>query len=535
MRSLLLLLFAAASLAAPLLSGDTSHPDTSLYQAGERMTLTFGVSGATAPLTLQISVEDERERVVARHELAVTPDAAGNWRGELEAPAERLGFYRVRARLSDGTTGPKLGTRAPGYLTYAVVPPARQRVLYPAEETFFGMQGGFNPNLNVPALLGVRWILGGYRWDRTEPERAGQFDGRPPTPKPSNWQVDGEPWVTYPLPCIYNPPKWAVVPETVSYSTGTLSPAGEQAWAEYCRAVGRAFAAERPDLARRLYQITWEPVYPWGFKGTDEDLIRIHEIAFEALHEADPRAWVIGPTGAGISADDVEWNARLLGKGLARYLDGLAIHPYHPMPPEANGLVDHVRALREVVRQTTGRDLPIYGTEQGWATGEDPARELAQAQGLLRANLIMMGEGLQHNFAFYASDYHTELGYGYFYNLNPKMPWGTDKVAPKPVAPGYAAQSLLLEGHRSAGAIEWLGETALGYAYERGDSVVLALWDYGDQPREVSLPVGAEQVVVSDWMGNPRSLDCPGEVISTAKSGVPVKSPFQSKSAGILP
>lgn len=501
---------ACAAHAAPELRGDTSHPATSLYTPGEPVVLTFTATGLTAAETLQLLIVDEHDTVLAAPALTVSADAAGRWQGTVEAPRARLGFYRVRAKLADGTTLAKLGSRAPGYLTYAVVPSPAQRPLYPAEETFFGLQGGFNPKVDVLSYLGVRWLLGGLNWSRLEPTRAGEFGGPLPAEAPNAWAVDGLPWRTYPLPTLFMAPKWAVKPETAKYCTGTLTPAGEAAWTAYCRAAARAQAAAHPELAQRLYQITWEPVYPWGFQGTDEDLVRIYQLAYPALHEGDPRALVLGPTGGGISAGDLEWLQRLLAKGLARYLDGVSIHPYHALPPEPTGLVEHVRSLRESVRQAAGRDLPLYGTEQGWATGQDPAKELDQARGLLRANLIMFGEGFRCNFGFYAVDYWGEPGYGYCYNLNPKIEFGSDKVAPKPIVPGYAAQSLLLEGHRPAGVLEWLGETALGYAYERGDDVVLALWEYGAASREVTLPVGVERVTVADWMGNARPVATPG-------------------------
>ncbi|MFA7174269.1 MAG: hypothetical protein WC340_12835 [Kiritimatiellia bacterium] len=40
-------------------------------------------------------------------------------------------------------------------------------------------------------------------------------------------------------------------------------------------------------LALPCYQITVEPEISWGFKGTVDDLLRIYQIAYPALHEAD--------------------------------------------------------------------------------------------------------------------------------------------------------------------------------------------------------------------------------------------------------
>ncbi|MBI2299409.1 MAG: hypothetical protein HYU66_10790, partial [Armatimonadetes bacterium] len=455
------------------------------------------------------------DRVLRHAELPVAPDDAGAWHGTLDAPHDRLGFYRVRVKLSNGLALPQLNTRPAGYLTYAVVPDPAQRPLYPPDETFFGMQGAFNANVNEPAYLGVRWLLGGYGWRDLEPKQAGEFAAQLARQREQHkpnvaWVAGGKPWQTYAIPTLFFAPAWAVTKDSAQYVSGVLTPDGETAWQEYCRNATRAFAAEHPELPRRYYQITWEPVYPWGYRGTDEELIRIYQLAYPAVHEGDPQGLVLGPTGAGINSGDVEWNLTLLRKGLGRWLDAFSIHPYHPNPPERSGLVEHVRQLKEVVRQYAGKPLELLGTEQGGATHEHEAEELDQARGLLRQNLIMLGEGFKLNLGFYGMDYPTEPGYGYCYNLNPKIAWGSDKIGPKPIAPGYAAQSFLLEGRKSAGAIEWLGETTLGYAYERGDDVTLALWDYGDAPREVTLPAGVAQVTVYDWMGNARTVACPG-------------------------
>jgi hypothetical protein len=509
------------------LDGQTSRPDHSTFVVGEPVTLAFTVSGLPAGdsgLRLMVTIVDEHDRPVDRREVPVPaagPD--GVCRLSLSAPHERLGFFRVRAVLGNGVTLPKLGSRRAGFLTYAVVPDPAQRQLYPPEETFFGMQGGFGKP-PVKPLLGIRWVLGGYSWRDAEPKRAGEYaEARASgSLKPRQPLAGEEDWVTYPLPCLFMAPAWAVEPSTASYCTGTLTPAGETAWRDYCLEVGRAFAAERPELKQRLYQITWEPVYPWGYKGTDEQLVRIYEIAYPALHEADPAAQVLGPTGAGISRNDVAWNANLLRKGLGRWLDAFCIHPYHALPPEREGLIDRVRELRTVVDQLGGKPLASYGTEQGFATKEDPANDLLQAQGLLRQDLIMLGEGYRANFAFYIVDYPTEPGYGYYYNLVPGIPWGPDRMSPKPAAAAYAAQSFLLEGHHSVGAIEWLGPTAWGYAFERPGSIVLALWDFGDQPRETSLPVGCDWVQVWDWMGNRREVAAPGGTLALTLTPDPV-------------
>ena len=107
----------------------------------------------------------------------------------------------------------------------------------------------------------------------------------------------------------------------------------------------------------------------------------------------------------------------------------------------------------------------MYGTEQGLATDEVIAKEIPVAQALLRQNLITLGEGFQFNFAFTLYDYRmagSRTGYGYYYNLIPSVPFGPSKMGPKAVAAAYAAQSMLLEGSRSVGAIRVAGQHCLG-------------------------------------------------------------------------
>jgi len=522
------------------LTAETGRPEMSYFIPGEKVEITFVVQGL-APgrkdLTLTVDVRDERDRAIERKEWSVRATARGQWRTVYAAPRPRLGFYRVAAKLSNGVTLPALGSRPAGFITYCIVPDPARRRLYPETETRFGMQGGFSPAVQILPYLGIRWVLGGYTWRRTEPEHAGQFTaartkahaaGKPPRERTWNWPRvkigdREEHWQVYPMPCLFFAPKWAVRPETASYCTGTLTPNGETAWRTYCTAVAQAFTEDYPELGQHVFQITWEPVYPWGFKGSDEDLIRIYKIAYPALHAADPQVLVLGPTGGGISQSGVRWNLNLLEKGLGRYVDGWSIHPYIALPPERHGLIENVRALKEAIHQYAGRDLPLYGTEQGKPTDEKVEEELAQARGLLRANLIMLGEGFLFNFAFYITDYSTESGYGYNYNLRKGKPWGASKVGPKPIAPAYAAQSFLLEGHTSAGPIEWLGPTAVGYAFQRGSEVTLALWDYGNRSRTITLPIGHRgDVKVFDWMGNGQETAVPAGTLELSLGPEPV-------------
>ncbi|HEY3330318.1 MAG TPA: sugar-binding protein [Capsulimonadaceae bacterium] len=504
---------------ASTLSVDTSHPDSSTFATGESVVATFTGSGLApnSASTITIVVKDEHDAVIGKSSVAVSAGADGTFRAPWTAPSDRLGFYRVFPTLADGTTLAKISSRKAGYFTYAIVPDPAKRADYGAAGSFFGMQGGFNKDVNVIPYLGVRWILGGYGWSQQEKDHPGEFaeniaaakaKGQPFPPISQAVEdvwYQGKRWNTFGLPSLNGVPKWAEVPGTGGTAQSVINQASEGKWSAYTELAAKQFATLHPAWAKRYIQVTWEPVYPWGFKGTDEQLIRTYQLAYPAIRKGDPNALVIGPTGGGIGEGDVEWAERLLKAGLGKYLDGFAIHPYFPLPPEQNGLIDRIDSLKSIIRQYVGRDLPLFGTEQGYATGEDPEKEIIQAEGLVRENLILLGEGFRLNFAFYVHDYPGEPGYGFYYNLSTAA-FGANKVSPKPVVPAYANMTNLLDGHKPVQRIEWMGATALGYAYQRGPDVVLALWDYGVKPRSVTLPVGKSPVQVFDMMGNSRTL-----------------------------
>lgn len=508
--AVLLALTLLGGVQAATIAGETSKPTYSVFVRGEPVLLSFTATDlqAAAGLSLAVTITDADEKVLLREELPVKADAQGRWQGTLAGRSDRLGYYQVTAKLSSGETLPAVGSRPAGYLTYLVVTDPANRVRA-GEGARFGLQGGFATSFGMRPYLGVMWVLGGYNWGQNEPDRPGQFAEKRLTPDPqaaAGRDKDRELGIQ-PLFCIIGHiPKWAQQMkdgQPVKNVIGDL-----KAFSEYCTAIGKAAQEDYPWLEHRVYQVTWEPVYPWGFDGTDEDLVKIYQAAYPALKAADPKAIVVGPTGAGISPGDVAWNERLLRAGVGKYIDALAIHPYIAQPPETHNLAGNIRALKEVVRTQVGRDLDLYGTEQGFPTGAQQAMEKPQAMWLTRSYIITAGEGFKMNMAFYACDYPGEPGYGFFHNLvMEKQAWGPGLVGPKPVAGAFAAMTMVLEGHRSNGAIEGLGPTTVGYAFERDNRVTLALWDYGKEPHAVELAAGVPEVELFDWMGNGRTVN----------------------------
>lgn len=535
--------------AAVRITGETSRPEMSTFSLGEAVQLLFSVEGLALPqrddLSLTVRIEDERGKLLSTKTMPVMTDTAGTWHASVDAPHDHLGFYRVYAELSDGTKLDALGSRPKGYLTYCVVPDPADRKLYPDTQTFFGLQGGFNRAVNVLPYLGVRWVLGGFAWKDLEQDHAGQLGehiARVKEEKKQLTDIPGIPdwswpyvdingrhasWMVYTLPTLFflraNNMKWLpVAPETLVTLTGRLTPQGELQWVHYVSEAVSTYAALYPERTQRYYQLTWEPVSPWGFTGTAEDIVRIYELAYPAIHKADPKAVVIGPTGGSLQ-EDIEWNLDLFRKGLGRYIDGFSNHPYVKLPPEQNGLIDASRRIGEFIRENTGKTLLMFGTEQGFSAPAVPDAELEQARALVRSNLILLGESWRMNIAFYLHDFRGDNArYGLYYNLVEGLPFGPNKIGPKPAAPAYAAVTYLLEGHQSLGPIKGLDGTEIGYSYQLDDEIVLALWDYGDKPRRATIPVDAQELEIYDMMGNVRKASVPEKNIELLLDKDPV-------------
>ncbi len=504
----LLCILAAHVQAEITLTGETNAPETSMFAQGAKVKLFYHVSGLQpnqGNLTLELNVVDEKEKSLKKFSLPVKADSEGRWSATVAPPCERLGFYRVYSKLSNGILLSKLASRKAGFLTYAVVFGEDRYKEYPMEETFFGNHG---PSFGFHRMIGLRWGYKGKNWSVLEPKKPGEYARNP---KADQIDLLGElpKWKEY-YQTNQNPiPKWMEDPRYRITKNGKwvrFTPEGEKYYAEYLKTFAANYAKQiKQNQVRALIQITWEPHFPWNFSGTAEDLVQIHKNAYQAIHAGTKDAWVIGPTAAGL--DTLDWHRELFEAGLLKYVDAISIHPYFAFPPEQNGMVEKVRAFKALIRKYAGRDLDIHGNEAGFPTHELPEREILQMHGIVRSNLILLGEGFKSNMVFYSHDYWGEPGYGYTYNLNPKREFGTDKIAPKPLVPAIGAAAYFLNGHTSAGAIESLGDTAWGYAYQRKDGfTTLALWDYSGNPREVEIPVGRAEIELGDMMGNTRKV-----------------------------
>jgi len=511
------------SLFAASVIGQTGKPDFNVFIPGDTVPLEFTVAGlapGSDTRTLRVKVVDEHEKLIVQKDIFVA-SSDGSWTTTYMAPADKLGFYRVYASLSSGEALPATGSRKAGYLTYAIVPDPASRQAYSPEDARFGMQGGFNGALNPIPYLGINWVNGPGGWAGNEPNHAGQFaQARVDKKSVGDWGPSKTPgatagyewafiirdgkrgaWPVYPVFALYNPPTWAYIPGHKVGSTAPLKPEAYDAWEKYCKAFALSVVEDYPNVSEHFYQVTWEPNW---FNGTDLQFYDIYRIAYDSIHAVDPRAIVAGPTKSGVGDYNMNMEAAAFQLGLGSKIDAYTIHPYTAMPAEANNYLDKIRLLIAFPTKRSGHSIPVYSTEQGDQTKEETWSEIDQARNLIRASLITLGEGVHFYMGFYLHDFPGKEGYGYFYNLRDDRRFGTDALSPKPIVPAFAAETSLIDGHETVGPIDTLGNTVLGYSFQRQGDVVLALWDYSGTPRSVTLDTGVKTVDVYDWMGNKR-------------------------------
>jgi hypothetical protein len=529
------------------LDGDTNRPNNSTFALGEAVELTFNVSGLppSEATVLALNIVDELGHAIASLTVPISANAAGDASATTTVPASKLGYYRVDAAMADGTSLTILGTRPAGFLTYAVVPDPVTRVNYGDAASRFGLQGGFSTQQGaVIPYLGVRYVLGSAGgWAALEPQHTGQFAvnralalsaGQPYPPKsPVMDEVtyQGVAWPTFSVPQIVTTalPSWAGpvagTAGTQCTTFGALNPEGIAGLPGFASAYAKEVAADYPDQSTHYYQVHWEPELPWCFGGTPAQLVQYYQLVYAAIHQADPKAAVAGPTLFSGGADFAQMS-NLWSAGLGRYLDAQSMHPYATWPPETNGLVSNVRKMMQMAAAAVGHSIPFIGTEHGLPSGQ--VGELDQALGNVRTTIILLGEGFKFDFAFYVADFwnsspsETDHTFGYYWNLNPKIIYGTDKIGPKPAVPSYAAMTYILDGTTSAGALSNLSGTQMGYRFQRDSTTILALWDYQAASSTINIAVPSSGMRECDWMGNCSSQTGSNGSLSVRLGAAPV-------------
>ena len=507
----------AAAFAKPILTGDTNHPEESIYFPGEKVELVFHISGLEPEKDgpdLKVRVVDEYERQLAKYTLKTMGDNRGcDMCFVRDAPSNGMGFYRVYAELADGT---KLyspwSTRRDGEMTYAIVRDPKTREVNDDSILLFYSS-------NDPRLRGYspEQPRGMGQWRHLEPNYPGEY-----SKNPDNAKIKvGAPIFLYNAWCS----TWSDADKRKYYKmenhqggAPALTAEGEKVFSDYCRAYAKNYRRQCEECGGykpRLYEVSSEWMHTDNGSRTVEDVLRVYEIAEKAVHAEDPEGIVCG-----IGYDPYFWITHdYLKAGIGRHIDALTVHPYYnPDPVEPNGLVNKIRTANEWMKQYAGRVLPVYNTECGYSTRQMPTLEPVQMKHVTRMSLIFAGEGWKSISLFMHLDYRGEPGFGYRYNLalapgNHRQALGDFqhwKSSPKPIYPAVSAMTWFLCNSKSCGDIPFLGKTVWGYVFKHitDGKINLALWDWSGEKNKLKLKVGRKEIRLADHMGNERTAKC---------------------------
>ena len=528
--ALLLILSGVGGLfAAPTLTGDT-YPNftNSRYLEGESPRATFRLTGLEPNRRgpdLEVVCVDERGREVKRWTVETYGDANGLDQVDVaDLPREKLGYYRLNAKLADGTLYRSPWSSKPdGFLSYCVLrdPKNREEV----DEDVLKFIG--NPAVD---LCGRPKKFRG--WEACNPN--------PPWPEQPNWSALER---TGPGSYADRPDNDSLkISDRIMFLGGrfnwkpeeirkyfrvdaqgkmrsnlAMTQEGEVAFTNLFTHFVRNYRKQYAEHKPRLYELTAENHPTDDGAVTMDDYVRAYRLAREILDREDPEGVLCG-----FGYDPYfSTTRRFLQAGLGKYIDALTVHPYfNPDPGEPNGVVEQIREAHKVIRELTGKDLPIYNTEFGFCTTDLETLTPVQMKHNVRISIIFAGEGWKALSLFTNIDYRNEPGFGYNYNLWYSRTHGRDysdyggwKTSPKPVYPAISAMTWFLTNQRPVGDIPYLSETCWGYAFKHAKkgTVNLAVWDWSGVPSRHRLKLGRREVRVADHMGNERTLKCAGD------------------------
>ncbi|MGO4331459.1 hypothetical protein AB4Z48_13380 [Cupriavidus sp. 2TAF22] len=572
---------AASTDAAP--DGDTLEADTPgsdgtrLFPAGSTFQLSVTTRSAAADV-VNWTIADTWGRSRASGQF---PVIAGPRVSTLDCKSTIAGYFAVSVSLASAGGGVRSrGTRPNGIATFGVLPdisavlPAAS---YARQDLHrFGGQGtsylapgqtccdgdGYRP---LYPALGLSWANDNRNWYKMEPNGPNTFN--PATDQLASYFKPGDLMRLIQLDGI---PDWASpVADTTHHA---YAPKSLPAYQDYMTRVGQESNTVRtryfPAQSANYYQVTWEPDYDGGlpWKDTDANFVAMYRATWQGIHAGDPSAVVMGTTNAFLRQNSV-WIERLVPLGIAQYLDGVTAHGYYDAgtspshPPErlvgaasaddaANALPASMRELRHVMATRLKRGAKLFVTETGISYdigstyGPDyPTQNILFAHGAVtaRTHLIMLGEGADVSFVFYAADAPIEPGYGIFFDLaSASGSFGTSSISPKPAALAVAVMTRLIDGTNTLGPLKALPAGVYGYAFQRlgSNSVVTALWTHNNAnwsastgfsatysvpyTLQVDAPGTSGSVAVLDMMGNVSTVPYANGVLTLTLTEAPI-------------
>ncbi len=282
--------------------------------------------------------------------------------------------YTVRARDAAGNAS---AASAPASVT---VPPGPETgVAQPLPLVGTVVQAnmpGYDDDLRARALeqavaTGLTWIRVGVQWSRIQP--------RQPTETDPGYDLAGAVAVLDRF--VQRAADVGLKVNVVLNSTPNWANGGKGTKvlptdpADYARVA--QWAADRYRGTVQSWEVYNEPNLPKHTVATPESYAPLLCAAYAGFHSGNPAAVVVSGATAG---NDWEWYQRLYAAQAKGCFDVLATHPYqaYSLPPDypaqdgQRWWTDNVRLVRDVMVDNGDEAVPVWFTEFGWSTHDNP-------------------------------------------------------------------------------------------------------------------------------------------------------------------
>jgi hypothetical protein len=428
----------------------------------------------SGPARLEIAVADASGHQMAQTAAEREADAP-DVRATLSLPSLPAGYYAVHAILRAG--GEETTVRS-GVVSVPDDVTAERR-----PGSLFGINAGFDQAGDVAAKAaflarraGVRWIRQGFGWSDIEPE-------------PGRWS-----WGKYDASLRAAERQKILTLGLLAYWSGWSKPFTTDGYLQYA-GYARAAVARYPEVP--AWEVWNEPnIFYW--KGTPEQYAVLLRTATPVIHEANPKAEVVGMATA---FSDAPFVKRVLAAGARP--DIISIHPYRGGAPDApskllqfdGGKEPHTMAEETRGMRALAGDRPLWYTEVGWWSAEGGVSEQTQADYLARTYAIALSEGVSKVFWYAFINAGTTPGYDqdHFGILRPDL-------SPKPAYAAYATAARRLDGATFVSLEDkdgaWIGH------FERGGERITVAWATAPG-HAILFPAGVSGRRVYRWDGRP--------------------------------
>ncbi len=399
---------------------------------------------------------------------------------------------------------------------------------------------------------GAQWQREEIFWDRVQKESGGPFF----------WQGDGSGFYNYDAAIEAQVAAGINVLGLLTYNPywfKSKNPPPEawiDDWGAYVYATVARYGRDRGWI--KHWELWNEPnVRESGYESglyEIKDFVRILEVGRAAALAADPEARIVmgGMSGltelsAPFDYDGLEYLDQVGALGGWQHVDVVALHPYHPAPPEAPiqrferqvTLQDELRHL-DTLMQRYGHK-PVWITEFGWSTnqGWPGVSEQEQAYYLVRAYLLALAHPTVEKIFWYDfrndtypdapysqpayNSREVEFHYGLLRRSYPLNPAQADLR--KPAFLAFRAMTRMLAGlqlqHIAASGSA--PEAAGFYWYRFGGEGrrVDVLWRVGEAAPAVQVRCDCREALVRAWDGRVLQVLYPVDGMLTLQASAP--------------